>query len=96
MYWCVASAFQLFVVASVNSKFVRKLFRIPEYLPGTILEKKVNFIIKFKEIVPNIVKSVISDIKPKNMEGYINESNKQSSFNEKPKVQLFSQKPKKK
>ncbi len=39
LYWAITAGFHLAVTASIRSKTMRKFMGIPEYLPGTILEK---------------------------------------------------------
>lgn len=39
LYWCITSSTHLSVTLLARSQFMRTIFKIPEYLPGSILEK---------------------------------------------------------
>lgn len=61
LYWALSASTHLLVAVLVRSQAVRNFFRIPQYLPGTILEK-LN-----QKHTQKVVKAVIQDAPPHKM-----------------------------
>ncbi|CAD8132663.1 unnamed protein product [Paramecium octaurelia] len=55
LYWCSSALCHLIITALARQEKIRKIFGIPKYLPGTILERQNNMNIQ------TIVKAVVQD-----------------------------------